>query len=61
MQASYLGIKNVALTLGVRNIFDKDPPYSNAGGQVFFQAGYDAQYADPRGRFVYGKVAYEFK
>jgi iron complex outermembrane receptor protein len=43
----------------VKNIFDKDPPYTNAGGQ--FAAGYDIAYADVRGRFVYGSVTYTFK
>ncbi len=61
VQGSYLGFKNTSLTLGVKNVFDKDPPYSNVGGAVYFQSGYDASYADVRGRFVYGKVTYAFK
>jgi iron complex outermembrane receptor protein len=42
-------------------MFDKDPPYTNAGGQNYFQSGYDPGYADPRGRFYYGTVSYSFK
>lgn len=61
VHGSYTGIKNLNLTLGVRNIFDRAPPYTNAGGQNFFQAGYDPGYADPRTRFVYARVAYKFK
>ena len=61
LQASYLGFKGFRLTAGVKNIFDRDPPYSNVGGSVFFQAGYDASYADVRGRFIYGKVTYAFR
>ncbi len=60
LQTVYSGIKNLTLTLGVRNLFDEDPPYTNAGGQVYFQAGYDPGYADPRGRFFYGRVNYKF-
>ena len=60
-QLAYSGFKNLRLTAGVRNLFDRDPPYTNSGGQVSFQAGYDPQYADPRGRFYYGAVRYEFK
>ncbi len=61
VQGSYTGIKNLALTLGVRNLFDRDPPYTNAGGQTSFQVGYEPLYADPRGRFVYGRVSYAFR
>ena len=61
LQGSYTGIKGLTLTAGIKNVFDKDPPYSNVGGQVFFQAGYDASYADVRGRFIYGNVRYAFK
>jgi iron complex outermembrane receptor protein len=60
LQASYIGIKNLTITGGVRNIFDEDPPYSNAGGQVYFQGGYDPGYSDPRGRFFYAKATYKF-
>jgi iron complex outermembrane receptor protein len=61
MQGSYFGFKNTKLTLGMRNIFDKDPPYSNVGGAVYFQAGYDASYADIRGRLIYAKLGYSFR
>jgi len=47
-------------TLGVKDVFDKDPPYTNVGGQAQFQTGYDATYADPRGRFNYGSLTYSF-
>lgn len=57
-QTAYSGIKNLRLTLGIKNLFDRDPPYSNT---ISFQTGYDPQYSDPRGRFVYGRVAYAFK
>jgi iron complex outermembrane receptor protein len=59
-QASYTGFKSVRLTLGVRNLLDRDPPYSNVSGRVNFQGGYDVQYADPRGRFVYARASYQF-
>ena len=60
VQGSYSGIKNLKLTLGVKNILDKDPPYSNVGGGFYFQSGYDPSYGDPRGRFLYAKVSYKF-
>ena len=43
----------------MKNFTDRNPPYTNAGGQ--FAAGYDITYADVRGRFVYGTVKYTFK
>jgi iron complex outermembrane recepter protein len=57
-QATYTGVKNWKFTLGMRNIFDRDPPYVNTNAA--FQSGYDPQYADPRGRFIYGRVTYAF-
>jgi iron complex outermembrane receptor protein len=60
LQGAYTGIANTRLALGARNVTNKDPPYTNAGGQNFFQAGYDPGYADPRGRFIYGLVTYSF-
>ncbi len=59
VQARYQGVKNVTLTLGAKNLTDRDPPYTNAGGQ--FAAGYDISYADVRGRFVYAGVRWAFK
>jgi iron complex outermembrane recepter protein len=56
---SYTGIKNLRLALGVKNIFDRDPPiYIPVSNQ--FQAGYDASVYDPRSRFVYGSINYKF-
>ncbi len=61
IQGGFSGIQNLKIALGVKNAFDRDPPYTNAGGQNFFQAGYDPGYADPRGRFFYGTVSYSFR
>ena len=61
LQVRYTGFKSLTLRGGVRNLFDRPPPYSNAGGQTGFQGGYDNTYGDPRGRFVYAGLTYEFK
>ena len=58
LQGSYSGIKGFTFTAGIKNVFDRDPPYSNLGGQRPFQSGYDPSYADVRGRFVYGNLRY---
>ena len=58
VQGGYAVNKNIKLILGVKNIFNTDPPYTNAGGQ--FAAGFDQSYADVRGRFAYGQARYSF-
>jgi iron complex outermembrane receptor protein len=61
IQGSYAGFKNTKINFGVRNLLNTDPPYTNAGGQNYFQSGYDPGYADPRGRFFYASLTYAFK
>lgn len=57
--ASYGGIRNLKLSVGVRNLFNKNPPlFINNGSQ--FQAGYDVYQYDPRGRFAYVNAIYKF-
>lgn len=59
MNVSYSGIKNLRLALGVKNLFDKNPPiYVPVSNQ--FQGGYDISLYDARARFVYGSVNYKF-
>ena len=59
LQGTYEMSKSWRFTLGVKNLFDSDPPYVNSAAS--FQAGYDPQYADPRGRFIYGRVTYAYR
>jgi iron complex outermembrane receptor protein len=59
LQGSYTGFKNWRLTLGVKNLFDRNPPVSNQ--ITSFLSGFDPSYYDPRARFVYGSVTYTFK
>jgi iron complex outermembrane receptor protein len=50
--------KAMSLTLGVRNVFDQDPPFSNQGAT--FQVGYDPRFTDPTGRAYYARATYNF-
>ncbi len=59
LQGTYSGFKNLKLTLGVKNLFDRNPPVSNQDSG--FIAGFDPSYYDPRARFVYGSINYKFK
>ena len=60
--SSYTGLidKNLKVTFGIRNLLDTKPPYTNAGGQNYFQAGYDPGYVDPRGRTYLLSATYKF-
>jgi len=61
-QLSYHLAKAWTLTAGVINIGDKPPPYANyASSANNFVGGYDLSYGDPRGRFVYGRVGFQFR
>jgi iron complex outermembrane receptor protein len=57
--SDFSGFKNLTLTLGVKNLFDTNPPLTNQN--LTFQAGYDPSYYDARSRFVYARAEYTFK
>ena len=52
-------LKNLRLALGMKNVFDRDPPVAITSGS-YFQTGYDPTYYDARGRFVYMTANYKF-
>ena len=54
----YTGFKNWKLAIGVQNLFDTNPPFTN--GRNTFQSGYDPTYYDARARFVYGSVTWKW-
>jgi len=59
LQVAYSGFKNTVLTLGARNLFDKQPDtFVNVSNG--FQSGYDPSQYDPRGRFVYLTGSFKF-
>ena len=59
-QAKLNYVKNLTITAGIRNLLDRDPPFSirNSGGGN--QVGYDGRYADPLGRTFYLTAQYRF-
>jgi iron complex outermembrane receptor protein len=58
-QLFYKGLKSFQFTLGVKNLFNRDPPYANYAATVNnFVGGYDLSYGDPRGRFAYLTLQY---
>jgi iron complex outermembrane receptor protein len=59
LQTQYTGIKGLKLALGIKNLFDRDPPlYINATN--YFMYGYDPAQYDPLGRFIYVKATFKF-
>ena len=47
------------LRLGVQNLFNTSPPYSNQA--YYFLSGYDPTYTDPRGRRFYASLTYSLR
>jgi len=56
--ASYAMAKGFSFTVGVKNVADRLPPYTNYTG--LFQQGYDPRFTDPTGRTYYGRATYSF-
>jgi iron complex outermembrane recepter protein len=54
LQVTYAGIKHAKITMGVKNLLDRAPPFvAFSGGS---QNGYAVEYADPRGRSFYASL-----
>lgn len=57
----YTGLKDFSVRLGVRNLFDEEPPFTAVASYGSHATGYAASFADPRGRFYYASLSYQFK
>lgn len=55
---TWTGIKNLSVTAGINNLFDKDPPLS--GQTNTFQRGFDPRFTDPLGRTFLVRANYKF-
>ncbi|MFC6298099.1 TonB-dependent receptor [Pseudomonas sp. CCM 7893] len=58
MSGGYTFNKTVDLDVGVKNMFDRNPPFSNQAYN--FQSGYDPRYSDPMGRTFFARATYHF-
>ncbi len=57
----YTGIKNLNLVFGIKNLLDKDPPFSAAyDGNTGAGSSWEPRVADPRGRSYTFTVEYKF-
>jgi iron complex outermembrane receptor protein len=59
LQGRYSGLAGWQLALGVRNLFDADPPFTVQGAT--FQVGFNPQAASPRGRTFYLNATYSLR
>jgi iron complex outermembrane receptor protein len=60
LQASYTGFSHLVLRLGVRNLFDEEPPFTAVSSYGSHAAGFAGSFSDPRGRFYYASATYKF-
>jgi iron complex outermembrane receptor protein len=58
LSAGYTFSKTLDLDVGLKNMFDRNPPFSNQSNT--FQSGYDPRYTDPLGRTLFGRMTYHF-
>jgi iron complex outermembrane receptor protein len=60
-QSHYDFTKELGFTVGLRNIFDKKPPFTAQDEVATGNArGYDGRYTDPTGRALYLAASYKF-
>lgn len=59
LQLRYELNSQTQFSVGVNNLFDRDPPFAIGDGDADLY-GYASGVHNPRGRFLYGKVTYRF-
>ena len=59
LYGSWSPAKAISLVVGVRNLFDRDPPYTNQA-DLFQAGGWDSRYADATGRAYYLRATYNY-
>ncbi len=58
LSASWKATKQLSVRVGVLNLLDSEPPFSNQS--YYFLSTYDPSYTDPRGRTAYASLKYTF-
>ena len=62
LSSTYSGVKNLAVTVGVKNLLNTDPPFSAAyDGDTGAGSSWEPRIADPRGRSYWANLTYQFK
>ena len=60
LTASYTGIKNTSIDVGIQNLFDRNPPFTAHNVDEVVGAGWDPRVADPRLRSLSFDIKYKF-
>jgi iron complex outermembrane receptor protein len=60
LSGTYKGFAHTTITVGVTNLFDRDPPFTAHNVDEVVGAGWDPRVADPRGRSYSVLVNYKF-
>ncbi|WP_229217636.1 TonB-dependent receptor [Massilia forsythiae] len=60
LSTTYAGFKGTTITVGIQNLFDRDPPFTAHNVDEVVGAGWDPRVADPRGRALSFDVKYKF-
>jgi iron complex outermembrane receptor protein len=60
LSTTYTGFKDTSITVGIQNLFDRDPPFTAHNVDEVVGAGWDPRVADPRGRALSFNVRYTF-
>jgi len=60
LSATYTGLKNTTITVGIQNLFDTEPPFTAHNVDEVVGAGWDPRVADPRGRALSFNLKYKF-
>jgi len=55
---SFKPVDPLTVLLGIRNLFDTNPPFSNQTAN--WQTPYNPQFSDPFGRTFYARLKYTF-
>ncbi len=58
LAGTYSGNRQIDITVGIKNLFDEEPPYTNQ--TTTFQQGYDPRFTDPLGRSYFVRATYRF-
>jgi iron complex outermembrane receptor protein len=61
LTGTYSGFRNMTITVGVKNLFNEEPPFTAHNVDFAAGAGWDPRVADPRGRSYLARVTYRFK
>jgi iron complex outermembrane receptor protein len=60
LSATYTGFKDTSVTMGISNLFDRNPPFTAHNVDEVVGAGWDPRVADPRGRSFSVNAKYKF-